>query len=279
MRVPNKIIRSFGMALFLLVGALAQGTLLSAEAATFYVNSTADPGNGVCNATECTLREAIDAANSNSGVDTIAFDIPGAGPYTIQPLSPLPEITDRVVIDGTTQSGFTGIPIIELDGTLAEGTLVDGLTISAGQSIIKGLVINRFHGDGIVLRTLGNNEIKGNFIGTDVTGTVDLGNSSSGIFIWSTSDNAIGGTTAADRNIISGNGNFGVRIYAGSTGNLVQGNYIGTDLTGTSPLGNSDGVHINLGDDKLFRNEVTAVKIFIDIPVYRSLINLGPGTI
>ncbi|MBM3882691.1 MAG: CSLREA domain-containing protein [Verrucomicrobia bacterium] len=71
------------------------------SADTFVVTSTLDPGDGVCNAAECTLREAITAANANPGADVIAFDIPGSGVHTIQPLSELPPITEAL----TSRSG------------------------------------------------------------------------------------------------------------------------------------------------------------------------------
>src|SRR5512134_514426 len=83
-------------------------------AATFTVNSTNDFDDGMCNVAHCSLREAIFAANGAAGTDTIRFAI-GAGQKTIQPGSALPTITDPVVIDGTTQPGFSGTPIIELD--------------------------------------------------------------------------------------------------------------------------------------------------------------------
>ena len=105
--------------------------------------------------------------------------------------------------------------------------------IAVGGSTVRGLVINRFlddpttfvGGNGIVLDTKGGNVIEGNFLGTDTTGTLDLGNSLDGLLIES-SDNTIGGTAAAARNVISGNGIDGVSLNnAGATGNLVQGNY------------------------------------------------------
>src|SRR5215472_10670399 len=89
----------------------------TASAATFTVNSNADTDDGVCNAANCTLREAIKAANATPGTDTIRFSI-GAGAKTIQPTSALPTILEPVTIDGTTQPGFSGTPIIEIDGSL-----------------------------------------------------------------------------------------------------------------------------------------------------------------
>ena len=105
-----------------IAGAFAAAALLAvvvadsqrhmAEAATFTVTTTADSGPG-------SLREAISDANANAGVDAIGFDIAPGGIQTIALLSVLPTITDPVIIDGTTQPGFAGTPIIELTGTSA----------------------------------------------------------------------------------------------------------------------------------------------------------------
>jgi len=110
-------------------------------------------------------------------------------------------------------------------------------------------VINRFAGTGIFLDSSGNT-IEGNYIGTDPTGTIALGNGG-GIFIRG-HDNRIGGTASGSRNIISGNGGDGVLItIGGSSGgsrNLIQDNYIGTDITGIKRLGNGDnGVNCDNG--------------------------------
>src|ERR1700730_17003756 len=75
----------------------------TAYAATFTVNTAADHDDGVCNVADCTLREAINAANVSAGTDTITFNISGAAVHTITPTSPLPTITDPVIIDGTSQ--------------------------------------------------------------------------------------------------------------------------------------------------------------------------------
>ena len=188
-------------------------------ATTIAVNTTDDELN---NDGDCSLREAIEAANidsavdacpAGSGTDTISFNIPGAGPYTIQPVSALPTITDPVVIDGYTQSGASAntngqgtgsnaVLKIELDGSSA-GSPVNGLHITAGGSTVKGLVINRFAGtfpntgNGIRLATGGSNIVEGNFIGTDVTGTADLGNAANGVYVRNSPSNTIGGTTLA----------------------------------------------------------------------------------
>jgi hypothetical protein len=81
-----------------------------------------------------------------------------------------------------------------------------------------------------------NNLVQGNFIGTDVTGTAALGNGQDGVGIYGL-NNAVGGSIPGARNIISGNGRYGVHIFSGD-GSVVQGNYIGTDISGTLPIGN-----------------------------------------
>jgi CSLREA domain-containing protein len=224
--------------------------------ATFTVDSVLDtgdssPGDGVCDdgGGNCTLRAAIEEANALAGADRIHFDIPGGGPHTFVPGSPLPAITDPVTIDGTTEPDFAGTPIIELDGSSA-GTDVNGLTINAGSSVVKGLVINRFTSHGILLQTNGGNILEGNYIGTDITGTVALGNARNGVLILQVPNCTIGGTTAGARNLVSGN-NSGIYILGGSAaGNVVEGNYIGTDITGTVDLGNAgNGVNIHGGVD------------------------------
>lgn len=212
--------------------------------AVFGVTNTNNAGAG-------SLRQAIVDANANPGPDTITFAI-GAGPQTIIPLSPLPAITDAVVIDGTTQPGFSGTPIIEINGSNAGNT--SGFFIAGGNSTLRGLVINRFAQNGqsgVVLGSSGN-LLEGNFFGTDLTGSIDLGNSD-GVAVTSASNNTIGGTTPAAFNLISGNNDSGVTMRgAGSTENRVQGNFIGTNRGGTGALGNAFfGVIINPGSNNV----------------------------
>src|SRR5205085_8092621 len=115
--------------------------------------------------------------------DTIVFNIPGSGVRTIATRIALPNITDSVTIDGTTQPGFAGSPIIELDGSNAGSA--NGLTITSGSCTVRGLIINGFGGDGIAINAgSGGNVIQGNYIGLDATGTVRRRNDT-GILIFS----------------------------------------------------------------------------------------------
>jgi CSLREA domain-containing protein len=273
--------------LLAVLAAASIGVLLMAKPAyakTFTVNSTgdlADPGlNGVCDVSpfttglQCTLRAAIQEANNTSVADTINFGVPSTSANcdsttkvcTISPTSELPTITEPVTINGYTQTGAsrntargrtTAQLKIELDGSQAEGTLVDGLTIrGAPNTVVTGLVINDFDGSGVLLIfSVSDAEttdvvIKGNFIGTDPTGTQAEGNDS-GVQIFGgneTRRNTIGGTSAADVNLISGNAFE--NVFLRSPGNKIQGNLIGTQRNGTSALsaaGFATGVDITPG--------------------------------
>ncbi len=201
------------------------------------VTNTLDAGLG-------SLRQAILTANALPGVDRIIFRIPGAGPQTIRPLASLPAITDPTIVDATTQPGFAGRPIVAVDGTVA-GTIVDGLTINAGGSTIRGLAIHSFGGSGILVQARGGNVIVGSFIGLDPSGTRDRGNAFFGIRVDDVGENIIGGTTPDLRNVISGNDQVGIRLTGpGASRNRVLGNYIGTDAGGDAAVPNFQGVLI-----------------------------------
>ncbi|MEK6321650.1 MAG: HYR domain-containing protein [Acidobacteriota bacterium] len=231
--------------LIILSAGQSAPTMVRTQAvAIFTVTNTGDNGgvNPAPLAGTGTLRQAIVDANATPDADTIIFSIPGPPPHTIGLLASLPTITQPVTINGTSQPGFSGTPVIELNGLSAADA--DGLTINASGSVVRGLVINRFSRNGIVVNA-SNNIIEGNFIGTNATGTFALANTQDGVFISGGSNNTVGGTTSAARNVISGNRN-GIQISGGGTGNLVRGNFIGTNAGGTSGLGNSiNGVQIN----------------------------------
>ena len=148
-------------------------TTVTIPNSTFTVTTTEDSGPG-------SLRAAMLAANASTGtLDTIVFGIPGAGPHSIALANFLPTITDPLYIDGTSQPGYAGTPVVELDGTGA-GATSNGLFVATGGSgsTIRGLAINRFGtggtpgqagGAGIVVEGPGGNLIERNFIGTGST--------------------------------------------------------------------------------------------------------------
>lgn len=197
-------------------------------AAVFTVSTSSDSGAG-------SLRQAILDANAAADLDTIQFAIPGGGPFSITALSQLPALSAPVVIDATTQSGYVNQPRVELNGLNAGAGSV-GLRVITGGCTIRGLAINRFNTDGIRLES-SFNTIQGNFIGTDVTGTLARANGQYGIFSLGGSTNTIGGTTPTARNVISGGNDTGIYLL-NCAGNVVQGNYIGVTAAGTADLGN-----------------------------------------
>ena len=228
----------------LIAATLIMLAITSTLAATLTVTNTNDSGPG-------SLREAILTANANAGTDLIAFNIPGVGPHSIQPLSDLPTVTDSLTIDGYTQPGAiantnppglgnNALLKIELDGS--NTFCCNGLEFVAANSTVRGLVINRFfRGIGTLGLSAAGMKIQGNFIGTDVSGMLALSNAN-GIRMSDASDITIGGTLPDQGNLISGNGHGIVNLGGGVSGISVQGNLIGTDVSGTTELENGTGI-------------------------------------
>ena len=220
------------------VQQLEYRTMLS----TFIVTNTLDdthPGS---------LRWAIGRVDSDSkpGIDTINFNIAGSGPFTIAPGSSLPTITHPVSINGYSQPGASpntqsagdnAVIQIRLDGT--NSNFADGLTIGANRNAVQGVAITNFDNG---IHVLGNNDqVVGDFVGTDPTGTAaSLGNVV-GVLIDAGTGNSVGGTVVAARNVISGNFKTGVLFDDGATGNVVLNGYIGVDATGERGPGQPDG--------------------------------------
>jgi hypothetical protein len=214
------------------------------SAATYVVTNTGDSGPG-------SLRQALLDANSSTGSDDIDFNIPTTDPgfnpttgvWTLQPKSALPALADYGArINGATQTskhGDTNIwgPEIELDGSLVVAEL---LNVTSSANEIRGLIINRAKGVGILIKATTKpcreNHISGNYIGTDATGKTSLGNLHGIMMYTKAVCNIIG-----SGNLISGNQQYGIYISDKSDSNIVQGNLIGTDRTGLLALGNGYG--------------------------------------
>ncbi len=181
-------------------------------ASTFTVSNTSDSGAG-------SFRQALLDANANPGADVIIFQIPGTGVHTISPASAFPPLLDPVTIDGTTQPGYAGVPLIELNG--ASAGISAGLRVLSGSCTILGLAVNSFGGSAIQLESAGTNTVRGCYLGTDPSGTLARPNSLEGIWVYSSSGNVIGGTSTSARNVISGNADHGIYVQNGS-GNVIQ---------------------------------------------------------
>lgn len=267
----NPKIRIFIMAATALLGTHL--ALTTTRASTITVNTT---NNSSGLPTDCSLAGAIQAANTDTAVggcaagqaspvvDNIVFDIGGSGTLrTISLPSNLPEITSPIIIDGSTQAGAScttpGGLAIELAGSGA----TFGIRVSGGGSgsTIKGLVIRNILGAGVDLRdgTSGTTVVC-NYIGTDATGTSAMANTGGGVLINNSSNNLIGGTTIADRNLISGNGQNGIIITFNtgtSSGNRIFGNYIGTNAAGATAIKNQAfGVLVSGSNDTRIGDDI-----------------------
>ncbi len=241
-------------------------------ARTFTVNSVADRGdahvNGVCatsHSGECTLRAAIQEANTANGPATIAFAIAGGGVHTIALGSQLPAIANHrygITIDGFTQPGSApnndavadrAVRTIEIVGK--GPTSFEGLDINAAHNTIRGIDMHGFRRD-IMMRLVSSDEntIVGNMIGLTPTGAFDphhqyVAGSSCIEMSGGAHYNLIGAPGNANRNTIGGCSHHGIATYNyPTTHNTIQNNIIGLDPTGTQRRGNAGyAVDINTG--------------------------------
>jgi len=237
----------------------------------FNVTTSLDSGDG-------SLRAAMTQANLTAGPSEIDFKIPGNGPVRIfvgsaSAGAALPTIHGTLFINGYSEGNFqrgvanyAGSPLVAIDGRNARGTngfdLGPGVAPNANSngSKIQGLVIDHFNagdqgggGTGIVIEPSSTGDVvSGNYIGIDFadgsSGNAG-GNSGNGVLVQS-SGNTIGGVTIADRNVVSGNLGCGILVMApagggdgsGPANNVIEGNYIGTDLTGSTAHPNTQGM-------------------------------------
>jgi len=214
---------------------------------TNVVTTTADFGPG-------SLRAALYYITDNPGT-IVRFNTPVSDPgysngvFNIHLTGHLPPLANNaVVIDGSTQPGFTGKPLIVVDGSqiIPETfTSNSGLLIYSSSNQVKNISFQGFNWNGLTLEYADatNNTIAGCWLGLDYTGTNTAPNALQGILIFDgASGNFVGGTNALARNVLSGNTQYGVLISGTNTaGNVILGNYIGTDAGGSLMVSNALG--------------------------------------
>jgi hypothetical protein len=180
----------------------------------------------------------------------------------------MPPLNNTAVLTGLAPSTVEGNLIgTDVTGTIALGNVFDGINIDqASGTMIGGTtsgarnVISGNGGlpdSGIGIDLIGasttNTVIQGNFIGTDISGGLRLGNNSNGIYLQGAVDNVIGGTSAGAGNVISSNasidgGEAGISLINFANNNTIEGNLIGTDVTGRIDLGNGGaGISLDTG--------------------------------
>lgn len=252
-RLGPQVDRRFVVAFARAACVLALGTA-SVCADTYIVRNTNDAGAG-------SLREAIVNANAHPNLpldqpDRIHFAIPESGAQTILLAAPLPPITDAVVIDGFTQPGSRANSLavgndanilIELNGINLADRSAPGLDVRSSRCLIRGLVIYRFGGDGVrigsSITAINGNRVAGCFIGTNGAGTAAAPNQNGVRINAGATQNVIGGSAPADRNLLSGNVT-GVVLDEGANNNTIAGSYIGTDRHGAADLANEFAIKL-----------------------------------
>jgi hypothetical protein len=185
-----------------------------------------------------TFHEAAIATTNTLGPDVIAFHIPLsdpgvlAGSFRIDYEASIVIGDDDTTVDGSTQTAFTGDtsagPEIWLFGSIPVSMSVPGLLIRSNRNRVIGVGGFNWFKHGIQIE--GNDNV--------VVGCTAVQVLSSGVWITG-ANNRIGGATPAERNLFSGCGTGITVSTAAATGNIIRGNYIGTDVTGTSELGNN----------------------------------------
>ncbi len=246
--------RMRGSAIAAGLGCLALLVPAGASARTYTVNKTADPGPAKCEfkkkrlkKNKCSLRSAITAANANPGRDTIRFKI-GKGMKSITPTSSLPDVTDRVTIDGWSQKGFKSKPLIEIDGQAFAPQFGLSITQGADDSVVRGLILNGNSENGIRLFQVSGVDVLGCWIGIQPNGSTPAPVGFSGVLLDNAPSATIGGSSAMERNVISGNGGDGITGTSGaaSTPVTIAGNRIGTNAAGNAAVGNGGaGIDLN----------------------------------
>ncbi len=225
---------------------------------------------GVAN--DCSLRAAIIHANADNDPTTIIRFTIGTGFKTITPVSQLPAITAPVTMDGTTQICSIANPhppCIRISGVALGGA--HGLDVMSTGVNINGLAIGFFDGSGILFGAGGGGTVTRSFIGT-FDGSTAAANTEGIVSLPGAGNVVVGGPSAIDRNVISGN--FFDDVLLREAGATVQNNLIGTNLAGAAAL---SGINSRIGVE-LVEGEGAVIGNVISGHSDTGLAVLGQGT-
>lgn len=262
------------------------------SANTFVVSSLSDNGTG-------SLREAIDKANAMPDFDIIQFNISGnTGFQQIVLNEALPFILHPMMIDGYSHPGAS-----ETSGTKRMEIIGAGCSVNNGNfyifqfihkssgSTVKGLILDGIPGGGCIAMVTDDNQVYGNFLGTDKHGgqSANVSNMDCAVVINKSTGNRIGGNTVGQRNIVSGVGNGpGVYVKGALGANSIEGNYIGLNRSGKKAISNLKGIYIansegvSVSDNVISGNSDYGIHAFEsnDLDIRQNIIGLNhPGDV
>ena len=203
------------------VGTLVMGNYIGADVTGSLVLSNGGYGVSIVGAVSNTVGGSIaGAGNLISGNSRAGVDVHGVGAVNnlVQGNLIGTDATGKLALG----NALAGVSMSDATGTVIGGTVAEARNIIAGNKQ-----------DGILITTnSARGFVQGNYIGVDITGTNALANTFNGVSISSANSNTIGGVISGARNIISGNASYGIQISSGARSNSIQGNYIGTDVSG-----------------------------------------------
>ena len=222
----------------LLISVILVSSPINCLANTYTVTNTNNSGSG-------SLRSAISQANGNPGADTINFNIAGTAPFVIKPLTPLPVVVSPLTIDGSSQPGYVGSPLVELDGVNVSTST--GIEFGAASCTLKALSVHSFNTAVFVnAKTV---TLQDNWIGIDSTATKKPN-------FTAVSTVKSSGTYTA--NVFSGNTGAAIYVNVGSDLNVFSDNIFGLDPTGVLAIGNSRALDIESDNNTVDKNKISA---------------------
>jgi uncharacterized repeat protein (TIGR01451 family) len=187
----------------------------------------------------------------------------------------LPPVTSAVIIDGTTQPGYAGVPLIEIDG----GGNFTGIELDGPASTLRGLAIHNVE-TALVLGGQGGHTIEANYFGLPATGVLPgaTNDTELGIEFRTSNNNTVGGATAAQRNVVVGR-EAGMFVGEFVNGNVIQGNYVGLNPGGTSAAATDSALGIEIFDSSENRIENNVISGHLGVAVWIDALEVADNNV